>query len=76
MEKRRGASISVKMIATSTLLILMIVALYGILNIVNTSRVFDVMYGRGEDPAFIQFTSGSTSRLSRRSVGSIRWTAS
>jgi serine phosphatase RsbU (regulator of sigma subunit) len=41
MEKRRGASISVKMIATSTLLILMIVALFGILNIVNTSRVFD-----------------------------------
>src|SRR5207244_97068 len=41
MEKRRGASISVKMIATSTLLILTIVALFGILNIVNTSRVFD-----------------------------------
>jgi serine phosphatase RsbU (regulator of sigma subunit) len=41
MEKRRGASISVKMIATSTLLILMIVALFGILNIVNTSRVFE-----------------------------------
>ena len=38
MEKRRGASISVKMIATSTLLILVIVALFGILNIVNTSR--------------------------------------
>jgi serine phosphatase RsbU (regulator of sigma subunit) len=41
MEKRRGASISVKMIATSTLLILTIVALFGILNIVNTSGVFD-----------------------------------
>jgi serine phosphatase RsbU (regulator of sigma subunit) len=41
MEKRRGASISVKMIATSTLLILTIVALFGILNIVNTSRVFE-----------------------------------
>jgi serine phosphatase RsbU (regulator of sigma subunit) len=41
MEKRRGASISVKMIATSTLLILVIVALFGILNVVNTSRVFD-----------------------------------
>ncbi len=41
MEKRRGASISVKMIATSTLLILGVVALFGILNIVNTSRVFE-----------------------------------
>jgi serine phosphatase RsbU (regulator of sigma subunit) len=40
-EKRRGASISVKMIATSTLLILIIVALFGILNVVNTGRVFD-----------------------------------
>jgi serine phosphatase RsbU (regulator of sigma subunit)/HAMP domain-containing protein len=41
MEKRRGASISVKMIATSTLLILIIVALFGILSVVNTGRVFD-----------------------------------
>jgi serine phosphatase RsbU (regulator of sigma subunit) len=41
MEKRRGASISVKMIATSTLLILVIVALFGILNVVNTGRLFD-----------------------------------
>ncbi len=40
-EKRRGASISVKMIATSTALILFIVALFGALNVVNTSRVFD-----------------------------------
>jgi serine phosphatase RsbU (regulator of sigma subunit) len=49
MEKRRGASISVKMIATSTLLILMIVALFGILNIVNTSRVFDEQALRQSD---------------------------
>src|SRR6266498_2241727 len=41
MEKRRGASISVKMIATSTLLILGVVALFGILNVLNTSKVFD-----------------------------------
>ena len=41
MEKRRGASISVKMIATSTLMILGIVALFGILSIVNTNKVFD-----------------------------------
>ena len=52
MEKRRGASISVKMIATSTLLILMIVALFGILNIVNTSRVFDEQAQRQRD-AFV-----------------------
>ncbi len=49
MEKRRGASISVKMIATSTLLILMIVALFGILNIVNTSRVFEEQSQRQRD---------------------------
>jgi serine phosphatase RsbU (regulator of sigma subunit) len=41
MEKRRGASISVKMIATSTLLILVVVALFGGLNVFNTSKVFD-----------------------------------
>ena len=41
MEKRRGASISVKMIATSTLLILVIVAMFGALNVLNTGRVFD-----------------------------------
>jgi serine phosphatase RsbU (regulator of sigma subunit) len=41
MEKRRGASISVKMIATSTLLILIIVAMFGALNVLNTGRVFD-----------------------------------
>jgi serine phosphatase RsbU (regulator of sigma subunit) len=52
MEKRRGASISVKMIATSTLLILMIVALFGILNIVNTSRVFDEQ-GQRQREAFV-----------------------
>ena len=52
MEKRRGASISVKMIATSTLLILMIVALFGILNIVNTSRVFEEQSQRQRD-AFV-----------------------
>ncbi len=52
MEKRRGASISVKMIATSTLLILMIVALFGILNIVNTSRVFDEQ-GKRQNEAFV-----------------------
>jgi serine phosphatase RsbU (regulator of sigma subunit) len=46
MEKRRGASISVKMIATSTLLILIIVALFGILNVVNTGRTFDEQAGR------------------------------
>jgi serine phosphatase RsbU (regulator of sigma subunit) len=40
-EKRRGASISVKMIATTTALILFIVALFGALNVLNTSRVFD-----------------------------------
>src|SRR3954468_11420374 len=40
-EKRRGASISVKMIATTTALILFIVALFGFLNVVNTSKVFD-----------------------------------
>jgi serine phosphatase RsbU (regulator of sigma subunit) len=52
MEKRRGASISVKMIATSTLLILTIVALFGILNIVNTSRVFDEQ-GQRQREAFV-----------------------
>ena len=40
-EKRRGASISDKTIATSTALILFIVALFGFLNVVNTSKVFD-----------------------------------
>src|SRR5262249_37687574 len=40
-EKRRGASISVKMIATSTALILFIVALFGFLNVLNTGRMFD-----------------------------------
>ncbi|HEY7955484.1 MAG: SpoIIE family protein phosphatase [Polyangia bacterium] len=49
MEKRRGASISVKMIATSTLLILVIVALFGILNVVNTGRVFDEQAARQRD---------------------------
>jgi serine phosphatase RsbU (regulator of sigma subunit) len=53
MEKRRGASISVKMIATSTLLILTIVALFGILNIVNTSRVFDEQAQRQRE-SFVQ----------------------
>src|SRR5262249_8803372 len=49
MEKRRGASISVKMIATSTILILLVVALFGILNIVNTSRVFEEQAQRQRD---------------------------
>jgi serine phosphatase RsbU (regulator of sigma subunit) len=49
MEKRRGASISVKMIATSTLLILIIVALFGILNVVNTGRTFDEQAGRQKE---------------------------
>jgi serine phosphatase RsbU (regulator of sigma subunit) len=49
MEKRRGASISVKMIATSTLLILIIVALFGVLNVVNTGRVFDEQAQRQKD---------------------------
>ncbi len=53
MEKRRGASISVKMIATSTLLILVIVALFGILNVVNTGRVFDEQAERQRD-TFVQ----------------------
>jgi len=53
MEKRRGASISVKMIATSTLLILGVVALFGILNVVNTSKVFDEQAQRQRD-AFVQ----------------------
>ena len=53
MEKRRGASISVKMIATSTLLILVIVALFGTLNVVNTGRVFDEAALRSRD-AFVQ----------------------
>jgi serine phosphatase RsbU (regulator of sigma subunit) len=52
MEKRRGASISVKMIATSTLLIMGIVALFGILNVVNTGRVFDEQASRQRD-AFV-----------------------
>jgi serine phosphatase RsbU (regulator of sigma subunit) len=52
MEKRRGASISVKMIATSTLLILVIVALFGILNVVNTSQVFEEQ-GRHQRDAFV-----------------------
>jgi serine phosphatase RsbU (regulator of sigma subunit) len=49
MEKRRGASISLKMIASSTLLILIIVALFGILNVVNTGRVFDEQARRLSD---------------------------
>lgn len=49
MEKRRGASISLKMIATSTLLILLIVALFGILNVVNTGQVFDEQGQRLKD---------------------------
>lgn len=52
MEKRRGASISVKMIATSTLLVLVIVALFGILNVVNTGRVFDEQASRQKE-AFV-----------------------
>jgi serine phosphatase RsbU (regulator of sigma subunit)/HAMP domain-containing protein len=40
-DKRRGASISVKLIATTTLLILVVVAMFGVLNIVNTGKVFD-----------------------------------
>src|SRR3569623_2354226 len=53
MENRRGASISIKMIATSTLRILMIVALFGILNIVNTSRVFEEQSQRQRE-SFVQ----------------------
>jgi serine phosphatase RsbU (regulator of sigma subunit) len=49
MEKRRGASISVKMIATSTLLILVVVALFGVMTVVNTGRVFDEQAGRQRD---------------------------
>jgi serine phosphatase RsbU (regulator of sigma subunit) len=40
-KQRRGASISVKMIATSTVMILVIVVLFGALNIWNTAKVFD-----------------------------------
>ena len=62
MEKRRGASISVKMIATSTLLILIIVALFGILNVVNTSRVFDESGGSAS-------ATRSVASLQKRGVG-------
>lgn len=48
-ETRRGASISVKMIATSTMMILGIVAMFGILNILNTNRVFDESGARQRD---------------------------
>src|SRR5579859_2225555 len=41
MDKRRGPSISVKMIATTTLLILVIVALFGALHVLHTGSVFD-----------------------------------
>lgn len=49
MEKRRGASISVKLIAYSTLLVLVIVALFGVLIVVNTGRVFDEHTERQRD---------------------------
>lgn len=49
MEKRRGASISVKLIAFSTLLVLVIVALFGVLIVVNTGRVFDEHAERQRD---------------------------
>jgi serine phosphatase RsbU (regulator of sigma subunit) len=51
-KQRRGASISVKMIATSTLLILVIVALFGMLNVVNTGHVFDEQAQRSKE-AFV-----------------------
>lgn len=49
MEKRRGASISLKLIAFSTLLVLVIVALFGVLIVVNTGRVFDEHTERQRD---------------------------
>src|SRR5581483_7549491 len=48
-KQRRGASISVKMIATSTVMILVIVVLFGALNIWNTSKVFDESAARQKD---------------------------
>src|SRR5262245_10413201 len=41
MEKRHGPSISVKMILTTTALIVLIVAGFGLLNIWNIGRVYD-----------------------------------
>lgn len=42
MAKRTGPSISVKMILTSTLLILLIVVGFGVLNVINVRDVYDV----------------------------------
>ena len=63
MEKRRGASISVKMIATSTLLILGVVALFGILNIVNT---IEGLRGAGAAPARFVRHAAAEARHGRR----------
>src|SRR5687767_8614034 len=41
MEKRHGPSISVKLILTSTALIVLIIAGFGALNIYNIGRVYD-----------------------------------
>src|SRR5262249_27593851 len=46
MEKRRGVSLSSKMIATTTALILGIVALFGYLNAQQNAKVFDEQSGR------------------------------
>ncbi len=61
---RKGASISVKMIATSTALIALTVALFGGLNIVNTGRVFDQQAKALRDTTI--------TGLSRRGLGQTR----
>jgi len=40
-DRRRGASISLKMIATTTMLVIIVVGMFGMLNILNTGRLFD-----------------------------------
>src|SRR5258708_2648164 len=49
MVKRRGASVYVKSVATSTLLILLIVGMFGALNVRNTGRIVDEQSLRQSD---------------------------
>jgi HAMP domain-containing protein len=51
-ERRRGASITAKMIASSSVLVLLVVGLFGIVSVVNTGRFFDVEEARLQKSAF------------------------
>jgi HAMP domain-containing protein len=56
-ERRRSASITAKMIASSTVLVLVLVGVFGIVSAINLGRLFDVEEARLRDGAALELSA-------------------